>query len=60
MAYQKAMPSTPAEVQEKAEHEEDETACDWPYPEHDESSGEWVDGIWSGECRRCGAALRDQ
>jgi len=57
MAYRPAVPETPEEVQEKAEHDEDDTSCDWPYAEHDESDGETVDGIWSAICRRCGAEL---
>jgi hypothetical protein len=46
-----------AEALAKAEHLEDPTNCSWPYTEHDESGCEVVDGIWGGECRRCGAEL---
>jgi hypothetical protein len=55
--YRPAVPENPAEEQEKREHDEDESACDWPYTEHDESDCEWVDGLWGGTCRRCGAEL---
>lgn len=54
-----AKPETPAEVQEKAEHEEDPTNCEWPYSEHDESDAETVNGVWSCVCRRCGAEMSE-
>lgn len=60
MTYQRAVPASPGEEQQKAEHEEDPTACDWPYSEHDWSAVETDDdGNMSGECVRCAADLSD-